>query len=329
MSKKIKWGILGTGNIAHKFAEALSVLDDAELVSVGSRSQESADKFAGEFDVANAHSSYEALVNDPEVDVIYISTPHPYHFENTMLCLHNGKNVLCEKPFALNEGQVQKMIDKAKENDLFLMEAMWMAYFPAIAKIRELIASGIIGDVKLVDVKFCFRCGWNPEHRLLNKDLGGGALLDVGVYTLAFNQLIYGKEPVDIATLPVMGDTGVDEMGSIILSYEEGALSVLTSAVRLNTPHEALICGTEGMIKIPPLFWQPDKFILVKDGKEEEMSFERIGNGYCFEAIEVTKCLNEGKKQSDLISWDESLKLIRTMDRVRKMWGLAYPRENH
>jgi dihydrodiol dehydrogenase / D-xylose 1-dehydrogenase (NADP) len=327
MLKKIKWGIIGTGNISRQFAEGLSVLEDAELVAIGSRSQESAQKFAAEFDIAKTYGSYEDMVKESEAEVVYIATPHPFHFENVMLCLDNGKNVLCEKPFAMNGLQVQQMIDKAESKGLFLMEAMWMAYFPAIAKIRELISSGVIGKLKFVQANINFDCGWQPESHLLNKEIGGGTLLGLGVYAVSFAQLIYGAAPVEISTLPFIGTTGVDEHAVMIFKYKEGGAAVLNSGIQVEMPQDALIAGTKGMIKIPQFFWQPDTFTLCVGDKEEEFSFERIGNGYCFEAIEVMKCLCQGKKQSELISWNFSLNAIETIDKVRAQWGLKYPCE--
>lgn len=329
MADKIRWGILSTGNISHKFAQCLQALEnDAKIAAVGSRSLEKATKFAEEFNIGRTHGSYEELAADENVDAIYVSTPHPFHCENTILCLEHKKAVLCEKPLAMNLNQVEQMIAAAQQQNTFFMEAMWMAFFPAIAKIRELIADGAIGEVRMLTASLGFRAGWNPEGRLLNPNLGGGALLDVGVYVTAFSQLILDQEPEKIVSQPTIGETGVDEQNSMLFQYANGALAVLNSAVQTSYPHEGMICGTEGMIKLPPLFWQPDRFILCSGGKEEEFKYDRLGNGYCFEAVAVMNDLRNGKIENDIMSWEQSRRLIRTMDRVREQWNLKYPRES-
>ena len=327
MGDRIRWGIISTGSIAHKFAQGLAVLKDAELVAVGSRSKESADRFGEEFSVPHRHASYDALAQDPNVDVVYIGTPHPYHKDNTLLCLNNGKAVLCEKPFAINSAEVAEMVDCARDRELFLMEAMWTHYFPAMAKVRELIGEGAIGKVRLLEAKFCFRSGWNPEGRLLNPKLGGGGLLDVGVYTIALAHMIFDKSPVHITSIAHIGETGVDEQASMLLGYDDGAIANLTCAVRTTTPHEAAIYGTDGWIEIPPLFWQPDRIILNSKDKEETITFDRLGNGYSFEAVEVMTCLREGRLESGIVPLDRSIAIMDTMDKVRVQWGFKYPME--
>ncbi|MHC4871628.1 MAG: Gfo/Idh/MocA family protein [Planctomycetota bacterium] len=329
MSDKIKWGIIGSGGISKQFAEGLAVLEDAEISAIASRSIGSAEKFAEEFNIPNAFGSYQGMAEKSDVDVIYIATPHPTHMDNTLLCLNNGRNVLCEKPFAMNEEQVECMIKKAEEKDLFLMEALWMAFFPAIAKMRKLISSGEIGELRFLQANICFDCGWDPESNLLNKKNGGGTLLGLGVYAISFAQLIFGEPPLEIATLPFIGKTGVDEHASIIFKYPGNKTAIVNSGIQVEMPQDAIIAGKKGLIKVPQFFWNPDEFILCKDKEEEVVPFSRLGNGYSYEAIEVMNCIKEGKKQSDLISWDFSLNTIRTMDRVREMWGLEYPDERH
>ncbi len=328
MAKKIRWGIVGTGGIAHKFAIGLSVLPDAELVAIESRTKESALKFATEFNVPNRHVGVGAMAGDKDVDVVYIATPHPNHKDETISCLEGGKAVLCEKPFAMNISEVTQMIECAKSKKLFLMEAMWMYFFPAMVKVRELISSGAIGEVRLLQANFCFKCEGGPEHRCFNPALGGGALLDVGVYDIALAQMVYGKEPVRISSMTNIGQTGVDEQSSMILGYENEAMAVLTCGIHLSTMSEAIIYGTNGFIRIPHMFWQPDR-IVVKMGQDEEkeISFERLGNGYSYEAMEVMRCLREGKWESEVVPLDTSIAMMRTMDKIRRQWELVYPME--
>ncbi|MCJ7777751.1 MAG: Gfo/Idh/MocA family oxidoreductase [Sedimentisphaerales bacterium] len=328
MAKKIRWGIVGTGQIAHLFAQGLSALKDTEIAAVSSRTEESAEKFAAEFGVPNRHIGSVALAGDKDVDVVYIATPHPMHKDDTINCLKGGKAVLCEKPFAMNSAEAMQMIMCARKKNLFLMEAMWMYFFPAMAKIRQLSADGAIGEVRLVQANFCIRCEWNPKSRLLNPQLGGGALLDVGVYDIAFARMIYGKEPGRISSMAHIGKTGVDEQGSMIFGYEGGAMAVLTCAVQTETLFEAAIYGTDGYIKIPHMFFQPDR-IIVKAGQEQEkeIKFKRLGNGYSYEAAEVMRCLRDGEVECPIMPLDVSIAIMKTMDQVRQQWGLVYPME--
>jgi predicted dehydrogenase len=326
MVEKIRWGILGPGNIAHQFARGLKVIPDAELVAVGSRSKERADKFADEFSVPGRHGSYDQLANDPDVDAIYVATPHPFHMENTILCLKSGKAVICEKPFAVNAEQVQKMIACAREQEIFLMEAMWTRFLPVIVKVREWLADGAIGEPRMLTADFGFRAGINPKGRLMNPELAGGGLLDVGVYTIAMAYMVFGK-PARITSMAHMGETGVDEQAAMILGYDAGQLAILNCAIRANTPQEARIMGTEGSIHIPA-FWHSTSAILHRTGKEPErieMPFK--GNGYEYEAMEVMRCLRENKLESDVVPLNESLSIIKTADQVRSQWGLKYPFE--
>ncbi len=326
MSDSVKWGIVATGSIARKFAQGLKAADNAELVAVASRAQESADAFAEEFNVPNRHVGTEALAADADVDVVYVATPHSRHKADTIACLDGGKHVLCEKPFAMNSAEVSEMVECASKNKLFLMEAMWTHFFPAMIKLRELLAAGTIGEVRLVQSNFCFRTGWNPESRLLNPELGGGALLDVGVYNIALAHKIYGQEPSRIDSQAHIGETGVDEQSSMVFGYENGAMAVLTNAVRTSTPHDATVYGTDGYIKIAK-FWQPDGLIVKTTDNEEETSFERLGNGYAYEAIEVMNCIKSGALESDVMPLEKSISIMKTMDAIREQWGLRYPME--
>ena len=323
----INWGIIGTGNIATKFAEGLSVLPDAKLLAVGSRTQVTADAFADQFATPRRYGSYEALVHDADVQAIYVSTPHHLHMENTLLCLEAGKAVMCEKPFAINAAQAQIMVAKAREKGLFLMEAMWTRYLPIMVKVRELLTTGVIGEVRMITADFGYRSGFNPDSRTFNPTMGGGALLDVGIYPISLAYMILGQ-PSRISSMAELGQTGVDEQSAFILGYEGGEMAVLTTAVRTNTPHEAFILGTNGRIKIPSPWWYPKTMTISVNGKaDEEIHLPYEGNGYNYEAAELMTCLRTGKLESDTMPLDESLQIMHTMDEIRAQWGLKYPME--
>lgn len=327
MYERIRWGILGTGGIAHKFATGLTALADVDLVAVGSRTQDSADKFGNEFKIPHRHASYEALVADADVDAIYISTPHPFHKANTLLALNAGKAVLTEKPFAMNTHEAQEMMDCAKQNNVFLMEAMWTRFLPIMVHVRDLLAKGVIGEPRMLMADFGFRTGVDPKHRLFDPELGGGALLDVGIYVLSLSSMIFGT-PTLITGAATLGETGVDEQAAVILSHASGQLSSLTTAVRTNTPQEALICGTNGQIKIHSPFWVGTKATISVNGKEaHEVNLPLHGNGYNYQAVEVAHCLRTGKTESATMSLAETLSIMQTMDTIRAQWGLKYPME--
>lgn len=323
----VRWGILGLGHIARKFAVGLQSVPDAQLVAVGSRSSDKARAFAAEFRVPHAHGSYEALASDPDVDVVYVATPHPMHYETAMLCLKAKKAVLCEKPFTLNAAECQSLIDYARGERLFLMEAMWTRFLPTILQVRDWLGQGVIGQPRIMTADFGFRAAWNPEARTLNPRLGGGALLDVGIYPLALAAMVFGDKPVSIMGRCHLGETGVDEQSAMVLAYAGGELALLHCAVRTQTPHEARIMGTEGAIYMPA-FWHGTEVKLSVAGKDPEIVIPAMtGNGYNYEAVEVQRCLRAGLMESPVLPLSESLNLMRIMDELRRQFGLVYPQE--
>lgn len=325
---KIRWGILGTGRIAQKFALGLSFLEDAELIAVGSRAQKTADQFARSWGIPHRHATYAALAEDPDVDVIYVATPHPFHKENSILCLEGGKAVLCEKPLTINAREAEELISCARRRGLFLMEAMWTRFLPAICRLRELLAEGAIGEVRTVKADFCFRTDWNPQSRLLNPELAGGALLDVGVYPVSLTSMVFGGPPSEVMSMAHIGDTGVDEQAAVILRYEGGRLATLTCGIRAGMPHEAYVVGTERWVRIHSPFWKTTALTVGRDGEAEQvLELPYKGNGYECEAAAVMDCLRAGKLESDVVPLDESLSVMQTLDRIRAQWDLTYPME--
>jgi predicted dehydrogenase len=324
---EFRWGILGTGSIAVKFATGLTVVPEAKLLAVGSRSKATADAFADRFGAPRRHASYEALAEDEDVDAIYVATPHSLHRDNSILCLRAGKAVLCEKPFTINAAQARDVINIAREQGCFLMEAMWTRFIPAMVRVRELLAGGAIGEVQVISADFGFRAPVDPGHRLFDPAMGGGALLDVGVYNLSLASMLLGP-PTQIASWAHLGKTGVDERAGMVLGYDQGQMAVLHTALRTNTPQEALIMGTEGWIRLHSPWWCPDTFTITAPGREDEtqqLPFE--GNGYGHEAAEVMHCVRSGRLESDVMPLDETLQIMGTMDQIRAQWDLKYPME--
>jgi predicted dehydrogenase len=327
MSDKIRWGVLAASRIAGTMAVGLRELPDAELVAIGSRTQESADRFGDKYNVPRRYGSYAGLAADPDVDIIYVSSLHPWHAAATLLCLEAGKPVLCEKPFAMNAREARQMIDAARSRKLFLMEAMWTRFLPTMARVRELLAAGAIGEVRMLHVDFGFRAEWNPASRLLNPDLGGGGLLDVGCYATSFASMVLGR-PERVLAAAHIGATGVDEQAAMIYGYDAGRLAVLSCAVQTSTYHEAAIFGTEGRIRINSPWWRGTQLTVSRNSQPDETpDLPMQGNGFCHEAAEAMACLRAGKTESAILPLDETLAVMETLDEVRRQVGLKYPME--
>jgi predicted dehydrogenase len=300
---------------------------EAEVLAVGSRSRASAQEFADKRSIPRRHASYDDLASDPDVDVVYIATPHPLHAENATLCLRAGKAVLCEKPFSVNAAEAERVVKLARERGLFIMEGMWTRFFPLMEEVRRLTSEGAIGEVRMLNVDFGFRAGLDPASRLFDPKLGGGALLDVGVYCVSLASMILGQ-PSGSVGLSHLGKTGVDEQASIVLEHEGGRLANLSIGIRTTTPQEATIMGTEGYVRIHAPWWRPKSMTIYRPGEESETVDAPVsGNGFNYEAAEVMRCLETGKTESDVMPLDETISVMRTMDRIRATWGLRYPGE--
>lgn len=322
--KTIHWGIIGLGKIAHKFAQDLSSVPGASLHAVASRSGEKAAAFAEKFGVLHVFDNYENLLNCNGLDVVYIATPHVLHYENTLMCLRRGIPVLCEKPFAMNRDQVLEMVKTARTTNTFLMEAMWTRFFPLIERARVLIDAGEIGQVRTIRADFGFHAIFDPAGRVYNKSLGGGALLDVGIYPVFLTLLILGK-PKTIAAQAVFSETGVDESCSITFTYDNQAMAQLYASVVTQTDVDAWIYGTTGRIHLHSRFHHPRKLTYgayYSDSKSEENNYP--GNGYQFEIEEVTNCLRQGKKESARMPLSLSLDLIELLEATMEAVGIRY-----
>ncbi len=327
MAERVGWGILGTGKIAVKFTDDLRHVPGAALTAVGSRSAETAEAFGRRFRIPHCHASYDALVNDPDVDIVYISTPPALHADNSRLALEVGKHVLCEKPFTLNARQATDLIALARQRGLFLMEAMWMRFLPAIVHVRQLLTEGTLGDVRMLSADFGLRFAFDPAGRLFAPELGGGALLDLGVYPVSFAHMVFGR-PGSMVTLASMGRTGVDEQSGIILRYPKGQIACLHTSMGVETPTEAALTGTRGRLRIhPPFYRTNDLTHQIPGRRDKHLHHHRTGNGLHYEALEVMECLRQGRKESGLMPLSESLAVMESLDAIRAQWGLRYPGE--
>jgi predicted dehydrogenase len=324
---KIRWGILGCGRIARKFAADLNLISDAELAAVASRQKETALAFANEFPCKHVHGSYEELVNNAEVDVIYIASPHSHHYAHTLLCLNHNKAVLCEKAFAINSKQAKEMISLAREKKVFLMEALWTKFLPHYNKLLELLKNGTVGDVKAVLVNFGFRTGDNAPQRLLDPALGGGTLLDIGIYNVFMTLSVLGK-PDQIEATMIPAVTGVDEQLSVLFKYNNGAMAQLFSSFTTNLPTEMEIAGTNAGITLTTRFYEPSASIQlyheVKGGRKIIDVEKESGFGYQYEARHVNECLKKGLTESPVMTHADTLLLMETMDNIRHVAGIKY-----
>jgi predicted dehydrogenase len=328
MGTRIRWGILGLGSIAETFAKALSFSENGQLVAVGSRDKEKARRFGKKFGASHFHGSYQLLADDKDVDIVYIATPHNSHRENTLMCLNAGKHVLCEKPFAVNAAEARAMVGCARGNKLFLMEAMWTRFLPLMDKVRQLLSEEAVGEIRMLAADFGFRYADKPKkQRILDSALAGGALLDVGVYPLALSSMIFGK-PSRIQSAAFLGESSVDEQAGIVLGFDKGRLSIIYTAVQTETPHEAAIMGTKGMIKLHRSWWCGNKLTLVRLGKPDEfMELPSHSAGFLYEIEAAQQAVRDGKLECALMPLDETVSIAETMDIIRKQWGLKYPFE--
>ena len=322
----VRWGILGPGKIAHSFAKDLALVNGGKLVAVASRNLSRATEFANEYGAEKAFGSYEELLRSDVVDVIYIATPHTGHMKWAVKAMQQGKHILCEKPLGINLTEVEKMLAVAKENGVFLMEALWSRFNPAIQKVKEIIDAGEIGNVGYINADFAFYALDRPEDgRLLNSDLGGGSILDIGIYPIFLAYLILGK-PERIQATSNFNRTGVEVQTSMIFAYAE-AQAILYSGLVSNSEMRAEISGSKGEIFIDPRWHNTQGFAIRIGENEGHHDMPTLGKGYTHEIEEVHQCLREGKLQSDLWSHENSIDLITIMDEVRRQGGVKFPFE--
>ena len=323
-----RWGILGAGGIAEQFTRDVLRLEDHRVVAVGSRTQVKADAFADKFAIGHRHDSYQKLVNDPDVDGVYVATHHPMHMRDTLMALNAGKPVLCEKPFAVNAIEAQAMVAAAISNNVALLEAMWTRFLPHIAQVREILNSGVIGQIVNVEADHGQYLIDHENPRLTEPALAGGALLDLGIYPVSFAHMVLGA-PSQITATGVLTEKGVDSQTSAILDYENGAQAVLTTTLITSTPCRATIAGTLGRIEIDRTFYNPASMrLVIQDGTTTEYPNTYKGHGLREQAAELERMVRNAEIESPLLTHKMSIEIMQSLDEIRNQIGLRYPFEN-
>ncbi len=316
-----RWGVLAPGRIAHRFAQALESVEGAGLYAVASRSQERGQAFAQRYRASVHYDSYEALADDPEVDAIYIASPHRFHHAQARLCLEAGKPVLVEKPFTVSASEAADLIALAQRQNLFLMEALWSRFLPAYRRVREWLDEGAIGSIHLISSTFCFQAEPDPSDRKFNHELAGGALLDLGVYNISLSQWATGEDPSAIGALARLGATGVDELAAVTLAYPHNAVSQFTCSFLFDAANELWIYGTRGHIRLLANFWESTQATLVVDGKETVAALPFRRNGFEYQIEEAMSCIRAGRRESQGMPLASTLSNLRTMDEIRGLIG--------
>ncbi|MEH6518239.1 MAG: Gfo/Idh/MocA family oxidoreductase [Halioglobus sp.] len=328
MIRKLQWGIIGPGAIAHQFAEALAQCDGGQLVAVASRTKSRAASFAEQYGAAGVHDSYQSLVDDSRVDIVYIATPHSHHYQHCRLCLEAGKHVLLEKPLTINAAQCETLIALAESRNLLLQEALWSRFMPCFTAVKQWIADGRIGDLQYITSDIGFVFGHDPRHRLNDPELGGGALLDLGVYSITISQFLMGEHPVNVQAIGTLGKSGVDETTLVNMAYPSGRYSQFTCTVIAQASNSMTIVGSEGHIVLPRHFWNGNKAILKQnDTVLDTLVFEHRVNGFEHQIEESMACVNAGKLCSDMMPHTDSLAVMQTMDEIRRQIGLKFSDE--
>lgn len=324
MEQPVRWGIAATGGIAAQMVAALGTLPDAEVVAVGSRTQAAADDFAARHAIARAHGSYEALYADDGVDIVYVASPHSHHHAMTIAALDAGRHVLCEKAFALNAGQAREMVDAAHRNGRFLMEAMWTWFIPAVIEIRDRVAAGDIGELRLVQASFGIPVR-APDGRHRRIDLAGGAMLDLGIYPISFARFLAG-DPVGARVAGTLGETGVDVNVGGVVSFASGALGVFDTSLDVLSPHDATVMGTTGRIDVHAPFWHPTSYTVHRAGRAPE-TIDVPNAGLAHEAAHAMERVRGGHLESDVIPLATTVSTMELLDDVRAQLGVVYPQE--
>ncbi len=321
----LKWGILGLGKIAHHFCNDLLLVDGSELHAVGSRSKDKADSFAKQYGASQSYGSYQELINDSEIDIIYVATPHSSHLEYAKMAMGAGKHVLCEKPLAINFDQVSQLVDISKENKVFLMEALWTRFNPVFEEVISKIKNGAIGIPTYLNSTFSFYTDIDPSSRLFDPNLAGGSILDVGIYPAFLCYTLFGM-PQSIAATGILSEQGVDLQMTALLDYGGGSAQLM-SGLQANCELTSKIYGTEGQLIIDSRWHEAQSYQIKKADKNVTFKHPSIGRGYAHEIMECMSCIEEGQLESSKWSHEDSLNLISILDEIRRQVGVVYPIE--
>ncbi len=326
--KSFNWGIIGCGTIAHQFAQGINKLNNCNILAGASLTSGRADQFTKKYQIERAYNDYQSLVNDPDIDAIYIATTHNFHFENIKLCLMNGKHVICEKPFTINALQTETLIALAKTKNCFMMECVWTRFLPAILHLEHLLSQGIIGDIHTVKANFSICDDFPPEHRLRNKSLAGGALLDLGIYPLTLAAIVFDETPTQIQSSAIMGEGGVDESSCYLLKYGPSKRAILSASFIEHAPTEAIISGSKGYIRIPEFLGAQELQLHIDSQPNKVLTFPfDEDENFTFEITHAMECIRQKKHQSDILPLDKTAAMMTLMDTIRSQWGLKYQGE--
>ncbi len=319
-----RWGVIGPGKIAHTFAKALEVIDDGVLYAVASRDANRAKEFAQMYNAPKSYASYEDLIEDNDVDGVYVATLHPFHHDQALMCLEADKPVLCEKPLTVNAADARRLIETANARNVFLMEALWTRYLPIYSQIRKWLNGNEIGDLKLLTSNFCFRAPDDPEHRLWNHALAGGALLDIGVYNIAVSQWVFGDNPESVSAHSFLSETKVDAQTAATMIYADERLSQFTCSFLVDGANDFTIFGTEGRICIHPNFWGATEATLIKGDQQDTKREPFRATGFEYEIEEAMRCIRAGLIESPGMTHADTLANMRLMDKIRAQAGFKY-----
>jgi len=332
---EVRWGIIGSGHIANKFAECIQSVDHAELIACSSKDADKAEQFKKRHHLAFSYGDYEEMLRNPAIDAVYIATTHNFHYENALLCIHYGKHILCEKAFTVNAAQAKEVFKQAKEKNLFVMEAMWTRFLPATRWMKEQIQNGAIGKPISVFNRFGFKFAYDPSSRLFNASLAGGGLLDLGIYSVSIACDIFGNKPVKVSSMAKIGQTGVDEQASAIMMYKQGQIANLSWSILSEYDNETIVFGTTGKIVLNHTS-APTKATLIQyqiknsgtDAREPAVEFVSLhSNGFENEIKEATERIMNGELQSPTIRWEDTVQILEICDTIRAQWDFHYPDE--
>ncbi len=326
MANDLRWAISSTGVMAANFAKNLNYLDSNLLYAVASRSLDKANNFAKEHNVNKAYASLDEMLQDDNIDIVYLASPHMFHYEEALKVIKSGKHLLCEKAFTMNAKQAKEVIMEAKEHNVFVMEAMWTRFLPVYQKLKSLLQDRVIGDIKALKLDFITYRDMDPKHRLFNKELGGGALLDLGVYCLSVAQFIMGN-PTNINSNVIFNECGTDQLASLLLTYENGAFAQANIGFSAKTDRSVYIMGKNGYIKVGSPFNASQELVLKLTGKEEEVfsyPFVEPHLGYIHEIKAVNEAISLGKTEIEDMSHQDTISIMEQMDSIRASWGFDY-----